>query len=145
MKRKITRLIIHCTATPDGREHTIDDITRWHKARGFNEIGYHYVIYIDGSLRLGRALDKMGAHTLNLNANSIGLCYVGGTDNRQLPKDTRNTLQLRTMAEFVHDTIKTYPDIIVSGHNQHANKACPSFDVPTWLRSIGVSERNIEQ
>jgi len=142
-KRRISKLIIHCTATPDGRPHTIEQITAWHLKRGFNTIGYHFVIMLDGDVEVGRNIEQIGAHTQGQNTGSIGLCYVGGLDNRLNPKDTRNELQLRSMEAFVKEFIALYPNGEVAGHYAFANKACPSFDVPAWLRSIGVAEKNI--
>jgi len=78
-KRKVTKeIIIHCSATPEGRDYTVEDIRRWHLNRGFKDIGYHFVIYRDGSIHVGRAKDLVGAHCEGHNAISIGVCYIGG-------------------------------------------------------------------
>lgn len=88
--RKITEIIIHCSATPEGKDYTVEDINQWHKARGFKCIGYHYVIYRDGSIHNGRPIEQVGAHCQKHNANSIGICYIGGCDlTGKKPKDTR--------------------------------------------------------
>ncbi|MCH5347505.1 MAG: N-acetylmuramoyl-L-alanine amidase, partial [Muribaculaceae bacterium] len=76
--RKISKIIVHCSATPAGREVSVAEIDRWHRARGFNEIGYHYVIGLDGQVHRGRAVEKVGAHCSGQNAESIGVCYIGG-------------------------------------------------------------------
>lgn len=76
--RTITLIIIHCSATPEGKDYTVEDIDRWHKARGWKCIGYHYVIYRDGSIHKGRPDEMVGAHCVNHNKHSIGVCYVGG-------------------------------------------------------------------
>ena len=73
--RHINEIIIHCSATPEGRDYTVADIDRWHKARGWRGIGYHYVIYRDGSVHAGRPVEQIGAHCTGHNANSIGICY----------------------------------------------------------------------
>lgn len=92
--RKINKLIIHCSATPEGRAVSVSDITRWHRERGFRTIGYHYVIYLDGSVHAGRPVSEEGAHCLGQNRNSIGICYIGGLDAKSLlPKDTRTEAQ----------------------------------------------------
>lgn len=127
--RKIDKIIIHCSATPEGREHTVEDITLWHKQRGFSTIGYHYVIYLDGTIHKGRSLEMIGAHTLGQNANSIGICYIGGIDKDGNPKDTRTPEQKEALIELVADLKKQYPKATVHGHNEFANKACPSFNV----------------
>jgi len=76
--RKIDKIIVHCSATPEGRHVTVKDIDRWHRDRGFSEIGYHHVIYLDGSIHPGRPEEKAGAHTVGHNTTSIGVCYIGG-------------------------------------------------------------------
>lgn len=128
--RKIYKIIIHCSATPEGREYTVADITTWHKQRGFSSIGYHYVIYLDGSIHEGRPLENVGAHTLGENANSIGICYIGGMDkDNKHPKDTRTQEQKESLIKLVADLKKEFPEVTVHGHNEFANKACPSFNV----------------
>lgn len=88
--RKITEIIVHCSATPEGKDYTVSDITRWHKARGFKTIGYHYIVYRDGSVHEGRKESGVGAHCYGHNRNSIGVCYIGGlATDCKTPKDTR--------------------------------------------------------
>lgn len=87
--RKINLIIIHCTATIEGRDYTVSTIDSWHRQRGFDCIGYHYVVYRDGTVHEGRPVAKVGAHCAGHNANSIGVCYIGGVDDKQQPKDTR--------------------------------------------------------
>ena len=88
--RYINEIIVHCSATPEGKDFTVTDIKKWHLARGFSDIGYHYVIYRDGSVHTGRDESKIGAHCTGHNSYSIGVCYIGGcsTDGKT-PKDTR--------------------------------------------------------
>lgn len=127
--REINKIIIHCSATPEGREHTVADITSWHKARGFATIGYHWVIYLDGTIHKGRQEEQMGAHTTGQNQNSIGICYIGGTDAKGDPKDTRTDKQKVALIALVKELKEKYPKATIHGHNEYANKACPSFDV----------------
>lgn len=127
--REINKIIIHCSATPEGREHTVADITSWHKARGFATIGYHYVIYLDGTIHEGRPEEQMGAHTTGQNQNSIGICYIGGTDAKGNPKDTRTDKQKVALIALVKELKERYPKASVHGHCEFAAKACPSFDV----------------
>ena len=77
-ERKITEIIIHCSATPDGKDYTVDDIRRWHKQRGYSDVGYHYIVYRNGILAQGRDVNIIGAHASGHNAHSIGICYIGG-------------------------------------------------------------------
>ena len=132
--RKITEIIIHCSATPAGRHFTIQDLDRWHRARGFNTIGYHYVIYLDGTIHPGRPVDDIGAHCLGHNAHSIGVCYIGGLDADTLePADTRTPGQRAALRELIAKLQEQYPGATVHGHNEFADKACPCFRVQTEL------------
>lgn len=131
--RAINKIIIHCTATPEGRPHGVADIDLWHKQRGWDGIGYHYLIGINGELWQGRNIEKAGIHTVGQNANSIGICYVGGCDKYMKPKDTRNPAQKATLLALVKDLLLKYPQATVHGHNEFANKACPCFNVKTEL------------
>ena len=92
--RTIKELIVHCSATPEGKDFTVADIDHWHKARGFRCIGYHYVVYRDGSIHKGRPDSDIGAHCQGHNATSIGICYIGGCAvDGKTPKDTRTDAQ----------------------------------------------------
>ena len=128
--RKITEIIIHCSATIEGKDYTVADIDRWHRARGFRKIGYHYVIYCDGSIHEGRPIAEAGAHCKGHNAHSIGICYIGGLDkDGRTPKDTRTPEQKASLSALVNQLQATYPEATLHGHNEFAPKACPSFRV----------------
>ena len=128
-KRIINEIIIHCTATPEGRECSVTEIRRWHIQRGFSDIGYHYVIHLDGRVEEGRNVDIAGAHCTGHNANSIGVVYVGGCGkDGKTPKDTRTEAQKSALANLLLDLRKLYPKATIHGHRDFANKACPSFD-----------------
>ncbi len=129
--RKINKIIIHCTATPEGREHDVADIRRWHLKRGFNDIGYHYLIHIDGTIEEGRPITRQGAHCSRQNRGSIGICYVGGmSKDMKKAKDTRTQAQKDSLIKLMHELIYKYnKDMTIHGHNEYANKACPSFNV----------------
>lgn len=128
--RKIDKIIIHCTATAEGKDYDVATIRQWHLQRGFNDIGYHYVIYRDGSIHGGRAESKIGAHCTGQNAHSIGVCYVGGLDrNGKEPKDTRTEAQKASLVRLVRGLRTKYPNATIHGHNEFAAKACPCFDV----------------
>lgn len=131
--RKINKIIIHCSATPEGRPVSVKDIDHWHRERGFSEIGYHWVVYLDGSVHPGRSEDVAGAHTVGHNANSIGVCYIGGVDKNMKAKDTRTAEQKMALHELVAKLKNKYPGTTVHGHNEFAAKACPSFNVQTEL------------
>lgn len=127
--RKIDKIILHCTATPEGREVTVADVTAWHKERGFRTIGYHYLVYLDGTVVRGRREEEIGAHCLGQNAGSIGVCYVGGLDSRGRPKDTRTAGQRVALRNLVEGLQRRYPHATLHGHNEFAAKACPCFKI----------------
>lgn len=136
--RTIDKIIIHCSDTPEGRAVTVDEIRRWHKERGFSDIGYHYVIMLDGSVCDGRPLEQAGAHCKGQNAHSISICYVGGCDLNRRPKDTRTDAQKTAMAGLIRELKRRFPMATIHGHNEFANKACPSFDVQKWKKEVGL-------
>ena len=136
-KRQIKEIIVHCSATREGRDFTVEDIRGWHKKRGFSDIGYHYVIYRDGSLHIGRDVNLVGAHCTNHNAYSIGICYIGGCKFDGLtPKDTRTDEQKATLLALLKDLRKKYPYAKIHGHRDFANKACPCFDATSEYKTI---------
>lgn len=135
--RKIKKIIIHCSATPEGRDNTIEDIERWHRQRGFNQIGYHYVIHLDGSINEGRPMHLAGAHCLGYNQSSIGICYIGGlAKDCSTPKDTRTSYQKASMLQLLHKLKAEYPDATIHGHNEFASKDCPCFNVKDEYGSL---------
>jgi N-acetylmuramoyl-L-alanine amidase len=129
--RPIREIILHCSATPEGRVTTVADIKSWHLARGFNDIGYHYVVHIDGRVSLGRPINVIGAHVEGHNSGTIGVCYIGGTDLNGKAKDTRTPAQKEMLIALFTELAETYPSILkISGHNQYdKGKACPCFNV----------------
>ncbi|MCC8153131.1 MAG: N-acetylmuramoyl-L-alanine amidase [Tannerellaceae bacterium] len=128
--RKINKIIIHCTATPEGRTVTVEDVDTWHRQRGFNGIGYHYLIGLNGELWTGRNIEAVGAHCVGQNTNSIGVCYVGGlAKDGKTSKDTRTEKQKKTLQELVCELKMKYPAATLHGHKEFAAKDCPCFDV----------------
>lgn len=133
-KRNITELIVHCSATPEGKDYTVNDIRKWHtdpvpKGNGWSDIGYHYVIYRDGTLAKGRDESIVGAHCTGHNANSIGICYIGGMDSsNKNPKDTRTPQQKESLLKLLKELKKKYPKAKVYSHSDFSAKACPSFN-----------------
>lgn len=137
-KRTITEIIIHCSATPEGRDYTVEDIRRWHKDRGWSDIGYHYVIYRNGHIEPGRDVDIIGAHCVGHNTHSIGICYVGGVArDGKTAKDTRTLAQKAALLSLLVDLHKLYPKAIIVGHHDYdKGKSCPSFDAKTEYHNI---------
>lgn len=132
--RAINKIIIHCSATPEGQDFTVQQIRQWHttpkpKGNGWSDIGYHFVIYRDGSVHKGRPLEQIGAHTHGYNTNSIGICYIGGCAADGSPKDTRTEAQKTALIALVKELRSKFPKASVHGHREFAAKACPSFNV----------------
>ena len=134
--RKITKIIVHCADTPEGRDDKAADIRRWHKARGFNDIGYHYVVDLDGTIEPGRDVTIAGAHTTGHNADSIGVCYIGGADTDMKSKDTRTEEQKAALRLLLKYLVQKYPGAKIYGHRDFAQKACPSFDAKTEYKEL---------
>lgn len=134
--RTINEIIIHCAATPEGRAFTTDDIRRWHKAQGFRDVGYHYVIHLDGSVHPGRPLEETGAHCKGHNSHSIGICYIGGLDRNGRPADTRTPAQKAALLQLLSDLKKRFPHAIICGHNTFSDKDCPCFDAVGEYRRL---------
>ena len=139
-KRRIDKILIHCSATPEGEDLTVEQIRKDHKAQGWSDIGYHYVIYRDGSIHEGRDVDLQGAHCGDNGGNigSIGVCYIGGVEKRRKgvaynnlkPKDTRTDAQKVSLLNLLLTLKKLYPNATIYGHrdfDKHG-KSCPSFD-----------------
>lgn len=136
-KRNIKEIIVHCSATPEGKDFTVADIKRWHLQRGFFDIGYHYVIYRDGSIHIGRDESIIGAHCTGHNTNSIGVCYIGGCiSNGKTPKDTRTPQQKQSLVKLLKELKTKYPQASIHSHRDFANKACPSFDATKEYSSL---------
>ncbi len=136
--RKINKLIVHCSATPEGRNVKTETIRDWHIiGNHWDDIGYHYIIELDGSIHRGRDEDVIGAHCAGLNANSIGICYVGGMcKNGRIPKDTRTEAQKQSLLKLLKELKAKYPNATIHGHNEFAAKACPSFDARSEYKDL---------
>lgn len=134
--RKIDTIVIHCTATPEGRPTSVATVAGWHKARGFKDIGYHYLVQPNGSIDPGRALWEVGAHVAGHNSTSIGIAYVGGLDAETwAPKDTRTEAQKSALRAIIGQLKDRFPEIdkVVGHRDLDPKKACPCFDVATAL------------
>lgn len=135
--RKVNEIIVHCTATAEGKDFKVEDIDRWHKAKGWNCIGYHKVVYLDGSVHQGRPDSKIGAHCFGHNNNSIGVAYVGGVAlDGKTPKDTRTPQQKTSLVKLLTELKHKYPEAVIRGHRDFTAKACPSFDATNEYKNI---------
>lgn len=137
--REIKKVIIHCADTPEGRDVSTEEIRRWHtEERGWSDIGYHWVIELDGDVHMGRDEEISGAHCRGHNGDSIGICYVGGADSDGNPKDTRTEAQKVSMDSLVKDILGRYPEAVVYGHRDFSEKACPSFDAKSEYADMEI-------
>lgn len=156
MAKELKYLVLHCTATPAGREVTGDDIRRWHTSpvskggRGWKQVGYTDLFHLDGSVeRLVNNNEDMNVDPWEITNGAAGynsvsrhIVYAGGVDANDVNKavDTRTPAQKEAMKRYVLDFHKRFPGVKIVGHNQLAAKACPSFDVAEWLESIGIKQ-----
>lgn len=140
--RKLNEIIVHCSATPEGRHVTMETIRKWHKARGWSREGYHFAIYLDGTRVAGRPVSMKGAGVAGRNTGTIHIVYIGGVaKDGRTPKDTRTPAQKAALERLIGDLCRDYPSINqVSGHNQYAAKACPSFDASTCYDRLIVAK-----
>lgn len=136
---KVKELILHCSATPEGVNYTVDRIDKWHKAKGYRKIGYHYYITLDGQIHKGRKDYETGAHCKNHNSIALGICYCGGMDkSMKKPKDTRTPQQKEAMYELCYNLMQKYILTLddIHCHNEFDNKACPSFSITDFRKEF---------
>ena len=131
-KRAINEIIVHCTASYEGNAMTVEQIRRMHKKeRGWSDIGYHYVVYLDGTVHNGRDVNISGAHCTGHNTHSIGVVYVGGLAKNGKAKDTRTPAQKAGLLKLLKELKRLYPKATIHGHREYARKDCPCFDAKT--------------
>ena len=140
--RNITHLVIHCTATAQGKEVSVKEIDRWHRARGFRCIGYHYIIHLDGKVSIGRPESEAGAHVEGHNSTSIGISYVGGVDANDVNKavDTRTPAQKEALLKLLRELKGRYPKAVIQGHRDFPKvaKACPCFNAKAEYANLSA-------
>lgn len=152
-QREATDLIVvHCSATGPQADIGVADITRWHTQRGFDTIGYHYVIRRNGTCETGRTESTIGAHVRGHNARSVGVCLAGGVDTAGKPANNFTPAQFATLESLLIELRGRYPQARICGHRDLSPdkngdgkitpnefiKACPSFDVAQWLAERGA-------
>lgn len=130
-------LIVHCSATIEGKDFRAKDIDMWHKQQGWSGIGYHYIIDLDGTAEKGRDESKAGAHCYGHNSESLGICYIGGlAKDGKTPKDTRTEAQKAALTKLLKELKLKYPKAKIVGHNKFAKKACPCFDAESEYKNL---------
>lgn len=131
--RTYKKIIIHCSATRPDQDISAADIDAWHIKKGYEGIGYHFFIRLNGVVETGRPIEKVGAHCYGANKTSIGICYAGGCirkGDKLINIDTRTKEQRVAMHNLVVALLHIYPSIKqIQGHNEYTNKDCPCFDV----------------
>ena len=131
--RKITTLILHCTATKDDHDVTIEDIRVWHIARGWKREGYHFLVRLDGTIERGRPIDMIGAHAKGHNRHSIGIAYAGGIDKYGNAVNTMSKDQTDAIFVLIDSLAVVLGQLELIGHNDVTDmKTCPNFDVAEW-------------
>jgi hypothetical protein len=145
--RDLKMIVVHCSATREGVDYDVESIRKWHIARGFRDIGYHFVIGLDGRVHKGRPIEQSGAHAKGYNSESIAICYVGGLDTNNKAKDTRTIAQIHALRNIVDVLQIIYGNMELKGHRDLSVdlngdgvitpnewlKSCPCFDVATEL------------
>lgn len=132
--RNIHRIIVHCSATPPSMDIGADKIRDWHLAQGWRDIGYHYVIKRDGLVETGRPVSQRGAHCKGFNDDSIGICLIGGVDDKSTPQFNFTANQMERLFYLTLELQHLHPDCTVHGHNEFSSKACPSFNVAEYFK-----------
>lgn len=140
IRDKTEFIAIHCSATGENQNIGRAEIDRWHRAQGWNGIGYHFVIRRDGTVETGRPVEAIGSHVAGYNATSVGICMVGGVDAND-PKQVKDNFtkeQMMSLLVVVKDLKARYPEAVVQGHRDFPDvkKACPSFDAKAWWRKV---------
>ncbi|MGO1303187.1 MAG: N-acetylmuramoyl-L-alanine amidase [Sphingomonas parapaucimobilis] len=151
--RSISSIAVHCTATPAGRAVSAAQIRGWHLAKGWKDIGYHFVVGLDGTIEIGRPKAMAGAHVEGFNAHSVGVVYVGGTDAAGKPLDTRTPAQKAALLDLLAELKGAHPAAVIKGHRDYSPdrnrdgkitpnewlKACPCFDALTEYTRVGCT------
>ncbi|WP_368566181.1 N-acetylmuramoyl-L-alanine amidase [Pseudoxanthomonas sp. UTMC 1351] len=138
--RRIDHLAVHCSATQASKPFRAADIDRWHKERGFDCIGYHYVIGLDGVVETGRPLERKGAHVSGHNVHTVGICLIGGIGTDGKPAATYSEAQYDALQTLLLQLRTRWPAAGIRGHRDFPRvaKACPCFDVPAWCVQRGI-------
>lgn len=128
-------IAIHCSATHPSQDIGEEEIRKWHTAKGWTDIGYNIIIRRNGLVEIGRPIDYQGAHVAGFNRNSLGVCLIGGVDDKGNPSNNFTMAQFDALVKTLR-FLKLYaPSATIQGHRDFPNvaKDCPSFDVREWV------------
>ena len=155
--RKVNKIVIHCTATKEGINVSPATIKQWHLKRGFSDIGYHYIIGIEGKINTGRPVSRAGAHVKNGNSDSIGISYVGGLDLNGKAKDTRTDAQKASLIKILKVLKNIYPQASIHGHRDYSPdkdgdgveehefmKQCPCYNAEEEAYELGLQPKSFK-
>lgn len=138
VNRMVREIIVHCSATKEYSDYNVSDIDRWHRNKGWDGCGYHFVINLRGEIQKGRDLTLVGAHCQGRNTGSIGVCYIGGLDAKGKPKDTRNKAQKDALVFLLAELKRKFPRITIHSHRDFTRKECPCFDATKEYMTLTV-------
>jgi N-acetylmuramoyl-L-alanine amidase len=142
-RQKTDWIAVHCSATRPSMDIGVNDLRKWHKSQGWEDVGYHWIIRRNGALEEGRAEEMIGSHVKGYNAVSVGVCLVGGVEQEEWTQAENNftEAQFATLRRILVELKTRYPEAKIQGHRDFPNvrKACPSFDVAAWLKEVGLA------
>ena len=140
--KEVLYIVVHCSCTKVSQKVTVEDIDRWHKAKNWAMIGYHWVVYQDGSIHMGRDEKYEGAHVKHYNSHAIGVCYIGGKDDKGRYADTRTPEQKAALWFLLKDLKQSYPNAKIVGHRDFPNvsKLCPCFSCDEYASLNQISK-----
>lgn len=139
--REIKYIVVHCAATKPSQDIGVAEIRDWHvKGNGWRDVGYHYIIRRDGRVEDGRPIAQAGAHVAGYNSNSIGVCLVGGVDDKGQPEANYTSAQWEALKSKLRALKQQFPQAAIQGHRDFPKvaKACPCFDVIPWAKEAGL-------
>lgn len=125
-------IFVHCSATKPSMNWGLREIRQSHKERGFLDVGYHFIIKRDGTIEAGRDEDVIGAHVEGYNSTSVGVCLVGGVDDRLKPEANFTPAQMQALRSLLVTLLAKYEGAVLRAHHEVAPKACPSFNLKRW-------------
>lgn len=158
IRKKTALLVVHVTATPPSADIGVKEVRAMHRARGFSDVGYHYVIRRDGTVEAGRPENQIGAHVAGFNSISLGVSMVGGVDARGKAENNATPAQMESLYKLLVRLVEEYPDAKICGHRDLSPdgnrdgviepgewiKECPCFDVIPWAINRGLPAADIK-